>query len=177
MKNKKPKKINSKDKDSIQGLLAQIDRIEKKLNLLSTLGKAMPSLIISTIAILLSVTFLSFTANIQESINQEELPQTGEEITTNFVILYPEDRSSISLPDQVIGLSLDGFLSEDRKVIFYAKSETGVISKIGQAERGIEQGKYQTYWDYTLPGKYLIWAEISKDGIIQKSQKIEVNIK
>lgn len=172
----KQNEVKKKEKASIGGLLAKIDKIEKKLNLLSTMGKTMPVIVLSTGAILGSLIYLLSVATVPET---SQLPATGEEenITNNFVMLYPENYSATTLPDDVIGLSLEGFYDELTQVTFHAQKAGDEIIDIGVGEKGSETGEYKTTWQNAPRGKYYIWAKITHEsGLEYKSASVVVDI-
>lgn len=174
---KKQEKLKQEGK-SIGGLLAKINRLEKKLDLLNTLGKTMPVVIISAGSILGSLVYLSSVATFPE--NTSQLPQTGEEtqITEDFIILYPEYYSEITLPDEVIGLSINGFYTTGEKVTFYAQKSGEENIEIGSGEKDLEDGEYKTIWENAASGTYTLWAEIETlNGTKTCSTSISVNVK
>jgi len=178
MKKKKAlSKRQVKKSDAPGTLLAKIERLERKLDLLNTLSKTMPVIIISTGAILGSLIYLLSVATIPETSSQ--LPTTGEEltITNDFVILYPEYYSSISLPDEAIGLAINGFYADSTEVKFFAQKQGEDIIEIGKAQKGSDAGEYKATWESTDAGRYFLWAKISEeDGTEYKSTSIIVDI-
>jgi hypothetical protein len=172
-KNKKDRE----EKNSIGGLLAKIDKIDRKLNLFSTLGKTMPAIVLSSGAILGALVYLISIATVPDTTT--ELPATGGEIevTNDFVILYPENYSSTSLPDEVKGLSLNGFYDDLTRVTFLAQKYGGDEIEIGEGTKGSEAGEYTTTWASADAGKYYVWAKITKEsGLEYKSASVIVNI-
>ncbi|MBU0975552.1 MAG: hypothetical protein ABIE03_06705 [Patescibacteria group bacterium] len=162
---------STKKEKSIGGLLERIARIEKKLDIINSLSKTMPIVVISTGMLLGSLLYLSSVAFIPNS--SFELPQTGDEktITEDFVLIYPEQYSTITLPDEVVGLSLESFYSKDTKVAFYVKNSSGETFEIGLGEKGTEDGEYKTYWSKYAAGRYEMWVEITHpDGTVEKTE-------
>jgi hypothetical protein len=173
---KTSEKSKRKEKKSISGLLAKIERLEKKLDILNTMGKIVPVMILSIGAILGSVVFLSSVAQYPET--TFNLPETGEEVTEDFIMLYPEHYSSLTLPDEVIGLSLDDFYTNEEVVRFYAQKSGEEKIEIGTAEQGNETGEYKTNWESATTGSYTVWSEIeSLDGSIVRSESVVVEVK
>lgn len=174
---KKNKNEPQKKEPSLGGLFAKIDRIERKLNLLTILGKTMPVIILSSGAILASLLYLMTNATIP--LSTTELPQTGDEIavTNDFIILYPENYSSTSLPDEVVGLSLKGFYDDLTKVGFFAQKSGEDIIEIGEGEKGSESGEYRTSWTGATTGRYYLWTKITREsGVEYKSASVIVDI-
>ncbi len=174
---KKNSSEKKQEKKSIGGLLEKIERIEKKLDLMNIMGKTMPVVIICAGSILGSLVYLSSVSYYPEG--NIELPQTGEGTTTeNFTILYPEYYSEITLPDDIYGLSTEGFLPNTEKVIFYAQKLSSDPFEIGIGEKTTETGQYMVSWQNSEPGTYYLWAEIeSIDGSKKITSPITVYIK
>lgn len=173
------KKKRKKEEESVSGLLAKIERIEEKLNLLSVMGKSMPVIILTTIAILGSVTYLLTVSEVPQTDQlQGELPQTGSyEKTEDFVLLYPEQGAEITLPDKVKGLSLDGFYADNTVVTFFAQKKSGSTFTLGTAQKGYEPGEYKINWQAAPEGEYFLWATIQSGQQIVQSETIEISIK
>lgn len=164
-------------KASISGLLAKIEKLEKKLDLLNTLGKTMPVIILSSGAILGAIVYLSSVATIPDTTST--LPETGEEatLTEDFVILYPEYYTSVTLPDKVSGLSINGFYSDLTQVTFIAQKQGASAIEIGIGQKGSERGEYTTTWTSATEGRYFLWAEITHEsGAEYKSDYIIIDI-
>ncbi|MDD3648161.1 MAG: hypothetical protein PHS44_06730 [Candidatus Dojkabacteria bacterium] len=178
MPKKMEKEKSSKEKKSISGLLERIARIEKKLDILNSLSKTMPVVVIGTAVLLGSLLYLSSVAFIPDS--TFTLPQTGEEttITKDFILIYPEQYSTITLPDEVVGLSLNGFYPKDTEVTFVVKNSLEETFEIGLGEKGTEEGEYKTYWSKYAAGKYDVWVEITQpDGTKEKTETVTVDAK
>ncbi|MFC1780510.1 hypothetical protein ACFLY9_02350 [Patescibacteria group bacterium] len=173
---KTERKVVRKEKKSISGLLAKIERLEKKLDILNTMGKTVPVMILSIGAILGSVVFLSSVAQYPET--TFNLPETGEEVTEDFIMLYPEHYSSLTLPDEVIGLSLNGFYTNNEVIKFFAQKTGEEKVEISIASKESESGEYKADWESATAGSYTIWAEIeSLEGSVVQSESIVVEIK
>lgn len=175
----KDPKNQSKQEKTAKGLLGKIEAIDKKLNLFSILGKSLPAFIISSGALLVSILYMSSVAYVNET--PAELPQTGsaDEIlaTESFIILYPEESSEISLPSEIVGLSLDGFYTMNEEVSFIAREAGKTTRIVGIGEKGEGVGEYKANWENMSPGTYTIWAQIdSPDGTKLKSEEISVEV-
>jgi hypothetical protein len=164
MKKEKQQAKKQPQKESIGGLLATLERIDKKLNLFSTMNKTMPAVLLASVAVLTAVFYVRSVAYIPDTTNL--LPETGEEAETtqDFVILYPEYRSSMALPDTVVGLAKSGFYSESTTVEFFIEDSNGHVTSIGIAEKGTVGGEYFVLWDAAAEGSYKLWAEITPQG-------------
>lgn len=174
---KKKDKMPQTKKKSIEGLLAKIEKIEKKLDLLNVLGRTMPVVIISVCALVGSLIYISSVATWPTV--DFSLPQTGEDITiTNeFFMIYPENYSSIALPDEIIGLSTKGFYTNGEIVVFLAQKSGGEILEIGEGYRGLEKGEYKTSWAKVPQGRYSVWAEVvNTDGTRTRSASVTIDI-
>ena len=167
---------NQKTKVKKENLLSKIERLDKKLDLFNILGRAMPAVILSSGSILGTIVFLLSVATVPEVTS---LPETGEEtsITEDFVILYPENYTYTTLPDDVVGLSTEGFYDDLTRVVFFAQKEDGKIVEIGEGQKGSENGEYRTVWSDTTAGKYYLWAKIIyESGVEYKSTSVIVQI-
>lgn len=137
--------------------------MEKKLDLFNVLDKSMPAVLLSSIAILGSIIYLSSVATIPDT--TIELPKTGEEIpiTEDFVFIYPELYSTISPPDQVSGLYV-GSETIIQVEIFTQKSGESPVS-LGLAKTGTEKGEYIATWESAETGTYYLWAEVTYEDL------------
>lgn len=164
MEKDKNGKSKEEKKESIGGLLATLERIDKKLNLFNTMNKTMPAMLLATAAILTAVVYVNRVAYIPDT--QITLPQTGEDstVTQEFIILYPEYRSTITLPDTLVGLALNGFYTDNTAIEFFVQSEQGVTTSLGIASKGSVEGEYFVKWNGAESGSYTLWAELLKPG-------------
>jgi hypothetical protein len=169
-------KTEKRPASRINAFIKKIYRLEKRLDLLNIIGKVMPVIFIACGSLIWSFSYLSLHANIPES--TIELPVTGEEIpeTENFVILYPENGSSISLPDIIIGKAVEGYLKGDEKITFYIQKDNEEPVALGIAEdKG--DGYYEVSWTEGDIGNYSIYAQIeTTDGYIENSAVVIMNV-
>lgn len=175
---KKAQKKKNQDNPK-SGLFATLERIDKKLDLLNVMSKTMPAFLVAVGGIVGTLGYLSLGA---ENLSNApvELPVTGEEvqITNAFIILFPEYQSSITLPDTVSGLSIDGFYTKEDAVEFFIQKNDGIVKSLGIGSKGTEDGEYLAKWEEATPGQYFVWAEITgSDNITLSSAKIAVTIK
>jgi hypothetical protein len=162
---------------SIGKLIAKLEKIEQKLNVFTTLKKTMPVLLLSS-AMMVGV--LVYLSSVAQQVNvTSELPQTGSEeyVTKDFIVLYPETYSSISLPDDLIGLALKKGSYTDVKVSFFAQRQSDQIIELGEGQKTNKSGEYKTRWISAPPGRYTLWAIVTKpDNIQVKTRSIIVDV-
>ena len=169
-------KTEKRPASRINTFIKEIYRLEKRLDLLNIIGKVMPIIFIACGSLIWSFSYLNLHANIPES--TIELPVTGEEIpeTENFVIIYPENGSSISLPDIIIGKAVEGYLEGDEKIIFYIQKDNEEPVSLAITENK-GNSYYEASWPESETGEYSIWARIEfSDGLIEKSTVVIIDI-
>jgi len=154
------KTTNSKDKkpQTVESLIDKLARIDKKLDLFFTLSKSMPAIFIASFGILFTTVYLSSVA--KKSTNDFTLPETGEEIeyTENFKILLPEAGSKITLPYEILVVSMEGTL-QNHKIEIFRKTENNEAIKIGEPYVGTARGEYRLFWNENTSGTKTIFVK------------------
>jgi len=173
---KKSPKSKSASSPSLKKPSNILEKIDEKLDLYNILGKTMPVIILFAGSILWSLFYLGMNATVPEATT--ELPVTGEELeeTDEFSIIYPENNSSISIPDKIIGTFSNESTTSYTSIKYYSESSQGEIEELGEAVwTGDEY--YEISWTTAVTGRYNLWAEIVKEDTLKvKSASIIVDV-
>ncbi len=167
------------DNSSISSLLSRLEKIEKKLDLINTMGKSMPVFILSLIAVVGSIAYLSLNSFIPATDKVEELPQTGEGVrrTSDFTISYPKNEATITLPYTIIAKTTSN-PQKIEKVKFWRQYNAKEKKLIEDAQYNPSTNEFTVTWSNTPSRKYKVWAEIkAQDGYTYFSFPITVYVK
>jgi len=171
MEKKSSSRLNS-------SILQKIETLDNRLQISNILGKVMPVIVIGTVAVVTSVTYLVFAVTDPSSQTVLELPQTGDDVAKDVAIIFPENFVTLELPSEVILFSENGHYSNDTVIIFYAQKDGGATITVGSAQQDARQGQYKTKWKNASSGTYTLWAEINKtDGTSLSTPSVVVDIK
>lgn len=162
-KNNKHKIQKKKESEkSIASLLAKIEEIEKKLDLISVIGKAMPIIIISTVFVIASFSYLWTHAD--RSLNTNILPITGDKVS-KIDLLISGNLKNLQTPTTATIIDTN-LLTNDRDVVIsgFLQDQSGSITEIKDIIPTKHDGEFNLKIPKLQNGDYILWVEISNDN-------------